>query len=172
MENIVGGKVEDAFSLSGLDRTKLEHYLCPMKKFNLFLTLGLLVALAAGCGTAVKSILPRQDGTWKTGTFTFRNYVNSSVDSTWTINPGDTYTFDKSGSGTRADSSGTSHVVVWSVNPEGDIVSLCYNTPSSQNCQLYYVVSSGSKEQKWKATINGAVNGTWQEQDWTLNRVE
>jgi hypothetical protein len=131
----------------------------------------LLAAFAVGCSTEVVRILPKQDGTWTSASIAMRSYVNSTLDSSWTITDGSTYTFEKGGSGTRVDVTGGSHVFTWSGNPDGDIITLCDATVSTLDCQNYLVVSSSKDLQKWKATIVGSANGEWMEQDLELVRA-
>lgn len=143
-----------------------------MKNLKVIAFVGLLAALVTGCMGGVERILPSKEGTWKSNSIAIRSYVNSTLDSSWTVTDGSTYTFEKGGAVSVLDSSGTSRVMTWSVNPDGDIVELCNNSASSHICQLYLVVSSSKNAQQWKATIVGSANGEWVEQDLSLTRVE
>jgi hypothetical protein len=143
-----------------------------MKTLKIYSILVLLAAFAVGCGSGVEHILPQKDGTWISASIAMRSYVNSTLDSSWTVVDGSSYTFEKGGAVTKIDSSGTSRTLTWSVNPDGDIVELCSNSASSHDCQLYLVVNSSKNSQQWKATIVGAVNGEWTEQDLSLTRVQ
>jgi hypothetical protein len=141
-----------------------------MKTLKSTIIVALLAVLVVGCG-GVDKILPRQDGTWRTTTITYTNFVGNVADSTWTDPQTYTYVFDKTGSAKFTDDLGT-YDVTWYVNPEGDLVTICDNTASTQDCIQYVVQESAKNSQRWKATINGSVNGSWLEIDMSLARVE
>jgi hypothetical protein len=142
-----------------------------MKTMKLGLWMALLVAITMGCGK-VEQVLPAKDGKWLSNSVAYRSYVNSTLDSSWTVTNPTTYTFEKGGSGTTVDSSGVSQVFTWSVNPDGDNFSFCRNSTTGQDCQLMLVVVNEKNRQEYKATVVGTVNGEWTEYDLVLARAE
>ncbi|MEY3442736.1 MAG: hypothetical protein RLZZ519_1017 [Bacteroidota bacterium] len=147
-------------------------YLGNMKNLKVFAFMILVAVVTVGCSTGLKKILPKQDGTWLSATIAFKSYVNSTLDSSYTIVDGSVYFFDKSGSGARVDNLGTERSLTWVVNPNGDIVNICYPTVSSVPCADYLVVSSSKNRQEWRVTTVGSANGEWTEQDFVLTRIE
>lgn len=139
-----------------------------MKHLKITILLSLLLVLVVSCGK-VKNVLVSQDGKWLSSAVTTRSYVNSTLDSTWTTQNPTTYTFDKAGTVVVTPTTGSSQTLTWTVNQNQDIISLCVSSPT-YSCTEYLIVSSSKSEQQWKATIVGAVNGEWTEQDLTLTR--
>lgn len=143
-----------------------------MKNINIIAALILLAVIAVGCSKELKVLLTKADGKWSSASILTKSYVNSTLDSSYTLVDGSTYTFDKSGSGTRVDAGGTSRNLTWVVNPNGDIVNICYPTVSVVPCADYFVLSSTKERQEWRVTTVGAQNGEWIEQDFVLTRLE
>lgn len=143
-----------------------------MKKLNIFACLLVVTVLLVGCSTEVKRILPKQDGMWLSTSILVNSYVNSTLDSSYTITDGSTYTFDKNGTGTRVDAGGASRNLTWGMNPSGEIIIICYPTVSSTGCADYLVISSTKNRQEWRVTTVGAVNGEWIEEFHVLTRIE
>jgi hypothetical protein len=155
-------------SFTRIDLHRSDSYIRSMKTLKATFFIALLALIVVGCG-GVEKILPRQDGVWKTTLSEHRSYVNSTLDSTWTDTQIFTYTFDKSGAGTFVDAAG-SHIVTWSSNPKGDIVTICQNTITSQNCEQFLVLSSAKDSQNWRSQTAGAVNGSYTEHEIKLAR--
>jgi hypothetical protein len=143
-----------------------------MKKLNLIAGLILLATVTVGCSKELKVLLPKAEGKWTSASILTKMYVNSTLDSSFTLTDGSTYTFEKTGAGTRVDGSGTSRNLTWVVNPKGDIVNICYPTVSTVPCADYFVLSSTKDRQEWRVTTAGGVNGEWMEQDYLLTRAQ
>jgi hypothetical protein len=144
-----------------------------MKKLVSLLSLAAIVMVVASCGN-VEKILPKKDGTWESGTTTYREYVANTLDSTYTDNTVTTYTFQKDGTGTYSEN-GTTTVsnFTWSVNADGDIVTLCEDfLGGSSLCIAWDVQESSGKEQLWMATIQSGVSGTYTEVEATFTRKD
>lgn len=141
-----------------------------MKKLSIGVIVAFLTVLVVGCGSDVVHVLPSKTGTWRSDNIAYTYYLNSVVDSTWSVVDNSTYTFEKGGAGTREDASGR-HSFTWSVNADGDVATICTNSVTAQQCQAYLVVSSSKNAQTWKATIVGAVNGEWTEYVLSLTRI-
>ncbi len=142
-----------------------------MKTLNTICWMALFALVVVGCSSKTEDLLPKKGGTWKTTSVVYTSYVNSALDSTWTDPQTYTYFFEKTGPATITDNAGT-RGITWYVNPQGDIMTTCTNTPTSQVCDQYLIVETSSKAQTWKQTINGAVNGNWIEKLMKLARVE
>ena len=139
-----------------------------MKTLSATLLLLAVLLTMVGCG-GVEKILPRQGGTWNTTSTAYTSYVNSQVDSSWVDTQVITYVFDKTGSATLTVNGGT-RTVTWFVNPEGNLMTICENTVSTQVCDQYLVLDSAKDSQKWKLTTQSGTNGTYVEKTVTLAR--
>jgi hypothetical protein len=151
-----------------IDSETLACYLRGMKTLKACCLLLLLAMVVVGCGK-VENILPSKEGTWTSTSSVYRYYVNSALDSTFTDTDTYTFNFQKGGALTLTDVSGP-HTLTWSVNPGGDIVTLCSNTIGSQDCEQYVVKSSSKDSQSWSSKTAGSANGEWVEHDLALAR--
>ncbi len=140
-----------------------------MKTLSATLLFVALLLTMVGCGS-VEKILPKQGGKWNTVSTAYTRFVNNAADSSWVDSQVLSYVFDKTGSATLTENGGT-HTITWYMNPDGDLMTICENTVSSQVCDQYLVLDSSKDSQRWKQTILGSANGSYIEKTVTLARA-
>lgn len=126
-----------------------------MKSFTIFAAALTLVIGMTSCNK-VEKILPKQDGTWNISSQVSREYENDSLVFTGTETNVGTLFFDKEGTGTFTDAD-TTTTFTWTVNSDGDQVTICQDFFGIQFCIPNTVVESSKDAQSWSSVI---VDGT------------
>lgn len=137
-----------------------------MKLVKLF-SLAIVMVVAVSSCNKVEKILPKQDGTWTIKSQVSREYESDSLVSTDTETNVGTIFFDKEGTGTFTDAD-TTTAFTWSVNDDGDVVTICQSFAGINFCIDNTVVESSKDAQSWTST---QVDGTYRsETDMELER--
>lgn len=143
-----------------------------MKKFLSISALALVCIIAVSCGK-VEKILPKKDGTWKSTSTTYRDFVNNTLDSTYTDTEASTMVFEKDGTGysytTNVDST---DAFTWTVNDDNDIVTICQDFLGASFCVAFDVIESSKDSQTWMTTFQSGTAGTYTESEATFTRVK
>jgi hypothetical protein len=143
-----------------------------MKKLLSISALVLVCIIAVSCGK-VEKILPKQDGTWRSSSTTYREFVANALDTTYTETFNSTMVFEKDGTGysyeTNADST---DAFTWSVNDDNDVVTICQDFFGLQFCVPFEVLESSKDSQTWVATTESGTAGTYTESEATFTRVK
>lgn len=137
-----------------------------MKSIKLIASTLILTAALTSCNK-VEKILPKQDGTWTIKSQTTREYDNGTLVSTETETNAGTVFFDKEGTGSWTDAD-TTLPFTWTVNSDGDVVTICQSFLGIQFCIPNTVVESSKDAQSWTSVIEDGTDRT--ETDTELER--
>ena len=122
-----------------------------MKKLQSSALIFALALVAFGCNKEER-ILFRKDGDWKTTKETQQWYFQGILVQTDTDIHTSEVTFKKDGTGTAV-VDGTTEVISWKINDEGDELRLCMIEGSISTCFDFDLTESTKEKQVWHAEV-------------------
>lgn len=138
-----------------------------MKNLKVLMVVAVVAVAMAGCAKLDK-ILPKGDGVWKATSETTVEYINSSIDTTYSTPAAElpTYTFNSDGTGNVV-YDGITDAFTWTTNSDGDVITL---VPTGTSFGIAIeVLESSSKAQTWFYSFDFG-NGDYDETTVVLER--